>query len=318
MNTTWNSEDSFWKRTIIYSAAAAVVVVGGGALYYFKVMKGGAQTEAKPTLAQTPAKPEPAPQEEHHPLPGAAADAKPLPALNDSDKSIAEALADVFSKKSIDQMLVPEQVVRHIVVTVDNLPRTKVAEGMRPLKATNGETVTVANGDTITLSADNYARYAPIIKIVQNTDTQQLGALYLRYYPLFQQSYEDLGYPGQYFNDRVVQVIDHLLQTPDMRGPIELKQGKVFYEYADPALESRSAGQKLLMRMGPDNSAAIKKKLRELRAFVTTSQDPQDGAKDTSAVPPASTPGAKPGEAPEAPSPQALPNDEAKPTGPAH
>src|SRR5436190_1150800 len=149
-------------------------------------MKGGARTEAKPTLA-APAKPEPAPQEEHHPLPGAAADAKPLPSLNDSDKSITESLVDVFGKKSIDQMLVPEQVIRHIVVTVDNLPRTKVAEGMRPLKATAGETVTVANGDTITLSADNYARYAPIIKIVQNTDTQQLGALYLRYYPLFQQ-----------------------------------------------------------------------------------------------------------------------------------
>ncbi len=69
----------------------------------------------------------------------------------------------------------------------------------------------------------------------------------------FSRSYEDLGYPGQYFNDRLVEVIDHLLQTPDLRGPIELKQGRVFYEYADPALESRSAGQKLLMRMGGDN-----------------------------------------------------------------
>src|SRR6185436_17861366 len=92
--------------------------------------------------------------------------------------------------------------------------------------------------------------------------------------PLFQQSYEDLGYPGQYFNDRLVEVIDHLLQTPDLRGPIVLKQGKVFYEYADPALEARSAGQKLLMRMGPQNEASIKAKLKELRVYVTTSQDP--------------------------------------------
>ncbi len=88
------------------------------------------------------------------------------------------------------------------------------------------------------------------MKLVQSTDTKQLGALYIRYYPLFQQAYEDLGYPGQYFNDRLVQVIDHLLQTPDVRGPIQLKQGRVFYEYADPALEARSAGQKLLLRMG--------------------------------------------------------------------
>jgi len=46
--TSWNSEDWFWKRTIMYSAAAALVVAGGGAYYYFKVMKKGAETAAKP------------------------------------------------------------------------------------------------------------------------------------------------------------------------------------------------------------------------------------------------------------------------------
>ena len=303
MNTTWNSEDSFWKRTILYSAIAAVVVIGGGALYYFKFMK-SKPVEAAPPVAQAPATPQAAPEPEHHPVPPSA-DTKPLPALNESDGPLAEELGGVFGKKPIEQFLVPEQLVRHIVVTVDNLPRTKVAVEQRPVKATTGETVTVANGDTVTLSADNYARYAPLIKLVQNTSTQQLGALYLRYYPLFQQSYEDLGYPGMYFNDRLVQVIDHLLQTPDLRGPIELKQGKVFYEYADPALESRSAGQKLLLRMGPDNAAVIKKKLRELKAFVTTSQDPPQGT--------ASSAGPEEG----AQAPKALPNDEAQPTGPA-
>jgi hypothetical protein len=304
VNTTWNSEDSFWKRTILYSAIAAVVVIGGGALYYFKFMK-PQPVEAPPPVARAPATPQAAPEPEHHPVPPST-DTKPLPALNDSDAPLADELGGMFGKKPIDQFLVPEQLVRHIVVTVDNLPRTKVAVEQRPVKATAGETVTVANGDTITLSADNYARYAALIKIIQNTDTQQLGALYLRYYPLFQQAYEDLGYPGMYFNDRLVQVIDHLLQTPDLRGPIELKQGKVFYEYADPALESRSAGQKLLMRMGPDNAAVIKKKLRELKAFVTTSQDPpQDTA---SSAPPEE--GAQ--------APKALPNDQATPSGPAH
>jgi hypothetical protein len=319
VNTTWNSEDSFWKRTIVYSAAAAVVVVGGGALYYFKFLKGGAEAEVKPPVAQAPAKPEAPPEPEHHPLPPPPADTKPLPTLNESDPAIAESLGDLVGKKAIEQFLVPEQVIRNIVVTVDNLPRTKVAEQRRPLKPIGGPTVAVANGDTITLSADNYERYAPTIRLVQNLNTQQLGALYLRYYPLFQQAYEDLGYPGQYFNDRVVQVIDHLLQTPDLRGPIELRQGKVFYEYADPSLEARSAGQKLLLRMGPDNAATVKKKLRDLKTFVTTSQDPPDasgsaaGPGDVATPPPSSS-------GPEAPAdsgPRALPNDQATPTTPA-
>jgi len=39
----------------------------------------------------------------------------------------------------------------------------------------------------------------------------------------------------------------------------------VLYAYADPDLEARSAGQKIMMRMGADNEAKVKAKLRELR-----------------------------------------------------
>jgi hypothetical protein len=49
---------------------------------------------------------------------------------------------------------------------------------------------------------------------------------------------------------------------------VQLTQPKVFYEYADAELENRSAGQKLLMRMGAANERAIKAKLREFRAEI--------------------------------------------------
>jgi len=71
-----------------------------------------------------------------------------------------------------------------------------------------------------------------------------------------------------YFNDRLVQVIDNLLATPDVKGPIRLVQPKVFYQYADASLENLSAGQKLLLRMGSANEATIKDKLRQLRADI--------------------------------------------------
>ena len=292
MSTSWDSEDSFWKRTALYSAIAVAVVAAGGAIYYFEFMKKPAPPVAPPAV-QAPAQAAPEPEKEHHPI--ASQPDKPLPKLNESDSDIAGALAGLVGRKSIDELLVPEMVVRHIVVTVDNLPRNKVAEQMRPVKSLEGQTVTATSGDIITLTEENSARYAAFMKVVQNTDTKQLGTLYIRYYPLFQQAYEDLGYPGQYFNDRLVEVIDHLLQTPEVRGPIQLKQGKVFYEYADPALEARSAGQKLLLRMGSQNQAAIKKKLRDLRTVVTTSQDPPDAATaDGPEVKPDAVPEARP------------------------
>jgi hypothetical protein len=86
---------------------------------------------------------------------------------------------------------------------------------------------------------------------------------------LFQQAYAELGYPSRYFNDRVFEVIDHLLATPDVRGPIALVQPKVMYEYADPVLQDLSAGQKMLVRMGPENEAKVKAKLRELKKALT-------------------------------------------------
>ena len=38
----------------------------------------------------------------------------------------------------------------------------------------------------------------------------------------------------------------------------------------DPDLEARSAGQKLMLRLGSDNQAVVERKLHELRALLIT------------------------------------------------
>ena len=47
-----------------------------------------------------------------------------------------------------------------------------------------------------------------------------------------------------------------------------LAQPKVLYQFSDPALESLSAGQKTMIRMGPENEAKVKAKLREIRRLI--------------------------------------------------
>jgi hypothetical protein len=121
------------------------------------------------------------------------------------------------------------------------------------------------------MSAANYARYASFVHLVESTDPKTLATVYFRLYPLFQQAYEDLGYPGKFFNDRLVEVIDHLLAAPEPQGPIELVQPKVFYQFADPRLEDLSAGQKLMVRMGPANERALKGRLRDFRTELVQS-----------------------------------------------
>jgi hypothetical protein len=228
---------------------------------------------AEPSTAAVPA----APSEPGiaHPVPEGAGDtaaAAPLPQLADSDAPLRDALSQISGAQAVKDFLVPQDLIRKIVVTIDNLPRQKVAVEKRPANPVGG--AFLAEGDELhaTLDQRNFERYKPMIAVVKQLDARQLGALYIHYYPLFQQSYQNLGYPNGYFNDRLVEVIDNLLATPDPKGPVELVRPNVMYIYADPALEKRPAGQKLLIRMGPENAKVIKAKLTELRAAITAGQ----------------------------------------------
>ena len=268
----WNTEsdaDEAFRKKVIWGSAAIVVLALIGAVYYYKHHQAVPPPEEKsaPPPVATPSPQAATEPAVRNPVPESS-DSQALPPLKESDPDVKSALTEVFGARTVAQFLVPENIVRHIVVTVDNLPRKKVAVELRPVKPTPGETATAAQGDITTLSATNFERYAPFVKVVQATDTQTLVKMYFRLYPLFQQAYEDLGYPGQYFNDRLVEVIDDLLRTPDIAGPIQLIQPKVFYEYADPKLESLSAGQKLLLRMGPSNEGILKAKLRDVRRSI--------------------------------------------------
>jgi Protein of unknown function (DUF3014) len=251
-----------WLNGIVVAAALAIA----GWYWYASRQHPVVATPVVPAAPPPPVSTEP---QISHPLAAdnAAASAA-LPALNDSDPVVHDSLAGVLGRHPVEQFLVSQNIVRHLVATVDNLPRRKLAVELRPVKPTPGPTATAAQGEITTLSDANFERYAPLMRVVQATDVKALALVYERLYPLLQQSYEDLGYPGKYFNDRLVEVIDHLLKAPEVPAPIKLVQPKVFYEYADAGLESRSAGQKLLIRMGPANARAVKAKLREFRAEI--------------------------------------------------
>ena len=85
------------------------------------------------------------------------------------------------------------------------------------------------------------------------------------------QSVHYFGYPNAYFNDRLIVAIDDMLAAPEIPSP-KLAQPKVLYEFADPAVETLSAGQKILVRMGPENAKRVKDKLRAIRRELTVAR----------------------------------------------
>lgn len=190
----------------------------------------------------------------------------PLPPLDDSDAYFRLALIDLFGTR-LDELLAEEAVIEKFVATVDNLPQSRVAERIRPVKPPPGVFVAAPkNGeDVFVLSPDNFERYGFLIRMLESADPDALVDTYRRYYPLLQEAYVNLGYPDGYFNDRLVEVIDHLVETPKFEREIHLNRPHVLYEYADAELEALSSGRKLLARIGPENAERTKEALRRIR-----------------------------------------------------
>jgi hypothetical protein len=132
-----------------------------------------------------------------------------------------------------------------------------------------GLLATKGKDEDLVLAPENAARYLPWVGLIERLDARRVVAIYVHFYPLFQQAYVELGYPDGYFNDRLVQVVDHLLETPALQGPVKLVVRHVLPEFADSALESESAGRKILFRMGAANAAIVKAKLLEIRHQLT-------------------------------------------------
>ncbi len=202
-----------------------------------------------------------------------------LPALGESDTAVAAGLAALVGGDRLHGVLVPRRIIARIVATIDALPRHDgLGVFMLPAHTPQGAfATTVVDGET-TMSAQNAARYAPYMALVEHADPQALVAWYVHAYPLFQAAYQELGYPHGYFNDRLLVVIDDLLATPVLAHPAALQVSKTWYTYADPALESLSTGQKLLLRVGPANAARIKARLREIRARLVGQMPPAAGS----------------------------------------
>ncbi|MFT4047956.1 MAG: DUF3014 domain-containing protein, partial [Solimonas sp.] len=202
-------------------------------------------------------------------------DAAPaLPPLDESDVALRGELQALVGRAPFESFFVPMQIVRRWVGFIDSLDRDGVPLARRPAKSVAGRPVVETVDGRLVLGVANAQRYSAYLAVLQAVDAQALVTFYFRDYPLFQQAYDELGYGGRYFNTRLLDVIDHLLATPDVPGPIALVQPKVLYQFADPELESLSFGQKVLIRSGADNAVAVKARLREIRAAIVARTQP--------------------------------------------
>ena len=281
---TERAASTTWTVAAVLACAAAA-----GAAWWFWLRPAAEQPApaAPPAATSAPAEPAAPPMTEasgpQNLVEGLAQPDAALPPLAQSDARVAALLGELLGVERVARFLVTDNFVRRVVATVDNLARAQAPAGMWPVQPTPERFSVEGPEDAQTVAASNFARYGAAISFAEAVPLDAAVALYARLYPLFQRAYEEVGYPGRYFNDRLVAVLGHLLLAPETTGPLRVKllpvntevanlRPWVRYEFADPALQGLSSGQKVLVRMGPANQARAKVLIRALRRRLATSE----------------------------------------------
>jgi hypothetical protein len=251
------------------------VIVGAaafGGFYAWKARQAPAEppVAAAPPPVEAPSAPA-APEAASYPAPA------PVPATEAiTAESLPGAVEGLVGRPGL-ALLRLDDFAHRFTATVDNLARERATASLWPVMPAAGRFTVRADGAVATIAPDNAARYAPYVELAERVDLHLVVGVYRRAYPLLQAAYEALGFPGRPFHARLLTVVDHLLAAPEPAGPLQVRLPNfsgavaptrpwVLYEFTDPRLEALSAGQKLMVRVGPDNERRLKARLRELRA----------------------------------------------------
>ncbi|RUO36138.1 hypothetical protein CWE13_09720 [Aliidiomarina shirensis] len=158
-----------------------------------------------------------------------------------------------------------ENMLRKFVVFVDNMARGEVVREAAVINGPQSRFIVQQIDGQIYVDERSYSRYNDIVSWFYEMDTDILVSQYERFQPLFEEAFGEIKEPGMNFEERVLDAIAILLDTPEPRGLLALSDEEVMYTYADPELENLPAAQKQMLRIGPDNRALVKSKLREIR-----------------------------------------------------
>ncbi|RDE22507.1 DUF3014 domain-containing protein [Motiliproteus coralliicola] len=222
---------------------------------------------------QAPQSLRPEPVAAFAPAPALKLDDPSLPSLDNSDRTFRQDLAALEPSRLLLDWLIDKELIRKLVVTIDNMAQGKIPRKHSPLKPMSDKFRPSVKGEQIWLDGYNFGRYSSYLTLLEKIDSRSWVEIYRRYYPLMQQAYAELGYPRQRFHDRVLMALDHLLSAPVKPRALALAQPSVMFVYADPKLEQLSAVHKQMLRIGPVNAARVLEMAAVLRTELGRLQE---------------------------------------------
>ena len=187
-----------------------------------------------------------------------------LPTLTDSDPFVFETLQTLQNGMALVNALAEDQIVRKFVVFVENISRGEFPQTGLPYKGLGQEMpVSEIDDNLFVMDQVAHSRFDQVVRTFVETDTDSAVIIYQMLSPLFQQAYAEIGFRNVSFDETLRAAINNVLRTTNMEGPYQLVKPSVMYLYADSSVENLAEVHKQLLRIGPDNTSALKAKLRE-------------------------------------------------------
>jgi len=186
-----------------------------------------------------------------------------LPALDDSDGLLRQALAILSAHPLLARLLATPALVRGATLAI-----VQIGDGRTPavpLKALRPSTrVTIAGTASGAIDPASYRRWDDPTAALISLRPSDLAQVYVNVKPLFDQAYRDLGHPDGDFDRAIVKAIETLNDTPRPAAPPVLLSKPGYFEHEDPALKALLPVQRQFLLAGPENQRQILAWLRQV------------------------------------------------------
>ena len=188
--------------------------------------------------------------------------------LGESDGVLAETMASINAGQLGDQFIMRPNGLERGVAIVDNLRQGAVPYKLLPVGRPSKAFPFTDNGLAVTMDPAGFERYNGLADTVAGIDVSATLALYDLLSVAIEEAWDALGYTDMGFEDAVLSTLGAIMLTPATNVEARLIKDESNWIYEDEALESLSALQKQIMRMGPENADKIQAKARELRGAL--------------------------------------------------
>jgi hypothetical protein len=185
--------------------------------------------------------------------------------LDTSDGTVKTKLLTLSDYDTFARLLINDALLERFVIMINTLADEQIAANNRVLVKPEKPFRTYRQADKEWIDPASFKRYAPYVEVLESLETASLLQLYQEYKPAIEQIFSEIASPSDSFEEKLVEAIDVLLDTPEVPFPVEVYTDSVMFKFADSQLESLTPPQKQLLRTGPENMRRIKAKLREIK-----------------------------------------------------